>query len=88
MNKDRRKQIDKTLKLLLELSPKWDEIKSLVTSAAEGERESFDNMSENLQDSEQGRKIDTAACLLEEIQFIMDAIDMDDLVAKIEEAAE
>lgn len=88
MNKDRRKEIEKAVAILREFSEKYEELKSMVTTAAEGEREYYDNMNENLQGGDKGQQADTAAGNLEEVQNELESFDPDDLITKLEEAAE
>lgn len=86
MNNDRRKQIDKAIGLLQQLAPLLDEAKSLVEDIATGEREYYDNMPENMQNSDKGQDADTAASSLEEAQSSLEELDIDDIVSKLEEA--
>jgi hypothetical protein len=86
MNKERRKELRKAINALMELSPKWDEIKGIVETAAAEEREYYDNMGDNLKGGDKGQQADNAATQLEEVKSAMEDCDLDDLVAKLEDA--
>ena len=58
MNKQDRKNIQRALPLL-------EEAKNIIDELASEERDKFDNMPENLQDSEAGQKFDWSAEVLE-----------------------
>lgn len=88
MNKDRRKEISKIVGLLQEISVKLDEAKLIVEQVAQEEREFYDNMPENMQSGDNGQKADQAASDLEEVQSTLENIDIDDLVGRLEGAAE
>jgi flagellar biosynthesis chaperone FliJ len=88
MNKDRRKEIEKAVAILREIAPKWEELKEIVGPVGEAEREYYDNMNENLQGGDKGQQADNAATQLEEVKNELDSCDLDDLITKLEEAAE
>ena len=76
MNKIRRKELKKAIELL-------EQAYSIIETAQEEERESFDNMPEGLQYSELGQKIEENAYALDDV-----AGSIEDLVSQIEEIAE
>jgi hypothetical protein len=86
MNKTRRKQIDKAIALLQDIAPKWDEVREICQLEGEGEREYYNNMSENLRGGDKGQAADNAATQLEEVHNEIDTCDLADLIAKLEEA--
>jgi flagellar biosynthesis chaperone FliJ len=88
MNKERRKEIDKAIAILTEISPKWDEVREIIQLCGEGEREYYDNMNENLQGGDKGQQADNAATQLEEVHNEIDTCDIADLITKLEEAKE
>ena len=67
MNNDRRKIIRKIIATL-------DEVKSDIETVGEEERDYFDNMPENFQDSERGERADEAATELEDLASEFDDI--------------
>lgn len=67
MNNDRRKIIRKIIATL-------NEVKSDIETVGEEERDYFDNMPENFQDSERGERADEAATELEDLAFEFDDI--------------
>lgn len=76
MNKHRRKELD-------EIITELENLKGRIESASDEEREYYDNMPENLQDSEKGQAADMAA------DALMTAIDTcDEVISSIEEAKE
>lgn len=75
MNKQRRARIEK---IRADISLMEDELEALATE----EREAFENLSEGLQQSEQGQNTDTAASALEAAKD-----SFDDLLNSLEEAA-
>lgn len=86
MNKERRKQLAKALELLLEVSPKLDEAKGIIEQAGTDEREYVDAMSDNLKAGDKGQQAELAADNLDEVKRSLDDLDIDDLIAKVEEA--
>ncbi len=88
MNKDRRKEIAKAVALLQPLIGQLEEIRSIVETVAQEERDYYDNMPENMQSGENGERADQAASDLEEVQSALDEIDLEDLISKLEGAAE
>jgi flagellar biosynthesis chaperone FliJ len=88
MNKDRRKEIEKAVAILQEIMPKWEELKEIVGPVGEAEREYYDNMNENLQGGDKGQQADNAATQLEEVKNELDTCDLEELITKLEEAAE
>ena len=59
MNKDDRKQLEKAIELM-------EEAKGILEEIGSGEREKYENMSENLQGSEKGQKFEEDANELDE----------------------
>jgi hypothetical protein len=88
MNKARRKQIDKAIAILTEISPKWDEVREICQLEGEGERGYYDGMADNLKGGEKGERADNAATQLEEVHNEIDSCDLADLITKLEEARE
>lgn len=76
MNKDRRKELERAKGLL-------DEARTIIETEAQGEREYFDNMSENFQNADKGTKADETATALEEmVESIGEHVDaIDEAVA-------
>ena len=95
MNAARRKRIDDALALLRPLTDKmqeiqaeWEEAKSIIDEVAEGEREYYDNMPENMQSSDKGSRADEVASNLESIELDLDGIDFEEVITALEEAKE
>jgi hypothetical protein len=88
MNKERRKKIERAIALLQEIAPRWDEVKSIAEETGNEEREYYDNMAENLQGSDKGQQADNAATQLEEVANEIDTCDIDELITKLEDAAQ
>jgi flagellar biosynthesis chaperone FliJ len=88
MNKERRKEIEKAIAILQEIGPKWDEVREIAQLCGEGEREYYDNMSDNLKGGDKGTQADNAATQLEEVHNEIDTCDLSDLITKLEEAKE
>jgi hypothetical protein len=86
VNGERRKLIRSVIELLNEAGPKLDDAKRIVETAAEGEREYYDNMHDNLKGGEKGEQAESAATALEEVQSALEELDIEDLVSKLEEA--
>lgn len=86
MNNDRRKSIAAIVTQLQGLD--LDSIKSSVEEIRDEEQEAFDNMPESLQEGERGQAMSTAIEALEEVVSALDEFSTDDLIAKLEEAAE
>ncbi len=74
MNKQDRTQLAKAYSML-------DDVKSLIEEVANAEQEMFDNLSEDLQASERGQRMEEVAS---ELQNACDTID--DVLATIEGA--
>lgn len=51
-----------------------DEAKSIIEAVAEEEQEKFDNLSEGLQASERGQKMEEAASTLEDLASTLDDV--------------
>lgn len=69
MNAARRKAISEAIALI-------DQAHDLVENVANGERESFDNLPEGLQESERGERMDEIASALEEAYMTLtDVVD-------------
>lgn len=88
MNKDRRKEIAKAVALLQPIIGQLEEIKSIIETVAQEERDYHDNMPENMQSGENGERADQAASDLEEVQSALEELDIEDLIGKLEGAAE
>jgi flagellar biosynthesis chaperone FliJ len=86
MNKERRKEIEKAIALLQEISPKWDEVREICLLVGEAEREYYDNMNDNLKGGDKGTQADDAATQLEEVHNEIDTCDLAELIGKLEEA--
>jgi len=59
MNKNDRKELDKALELLAQA-------KEIIESIRDGEQEKFDNLSDGLQQTENGQKLENAASTLDD----------------------
>ena len=66
MNKKDRKELDKAVGLI-------DEAKEIIDSVMNGEQEKFDNLSEGLQQSEMGQKLEANVSNLENAIDNLDA---------------
>jgi len=80
MNAQDRKTVSSLISQLEELQSKFENIKSEVEELANAEQEKFDNMTENLQQTEKGQAIESAASTLNDaansdnIEEMMDAL--------------
>lgn len=88
MNEKRRKEIRRIADLLREIGSKFDDVKSALEIVRDEEREYYDNMHENLQSGDRGSRADEAASALEETYDEIENVDIDDLITKIEGAAD
>lgn len=86
MNKQRRKEINKAIDLLQSAKEAWEEALGLIESAADDEREYFDNMPESLQGSEKGMAAEAAAEMLEGVRDAMQECDLDDMISKLDDS--
>ncbi len=86
MNKNRRAEINKAIALLEQIKGPLEDAKSIIESAADEEREYYDNMPENMQSGERGEQASAAADALEEVKYAFDEVDIDDLIGKPNEA--
>lgn len=86
MNNQRRRELDKAATLVGEAREALEEALAIVESVAGDERGSFDNLSEGLQQTEQGMASEAAADALDEAQAMLADFDADDILGKIEEA--
>ncbi len=76
MNQDKRKELAKAIELL-------EEAKTIIEDIQNQEQECFDNLSENLQQSERGQRFEEIASQLG------DAVcNIDDLISEVESASE
>ncbi len=73
MNAARRKELEKARVLIAEA-------RDIISTAAEEERDYYDNMPENMQSGDKGNRADEAATALEEVDG-----ELDELLGKIEE---
>jgi len=91
MNNDRRKRIDAILKDLEVLTkaidglPSVDDLNSNIQEIADEERETYDNMPENMQGGEKGEAADAAASALEEAASEADELGISELSDKVAE---
>lgn len=86
MNAERRKSLNNAISLLQEASAKLDAAKSIVEEAKDAERDYYDNMPESFQSGERGERADAAASSLEDAVSSLEDIDIDSIMAQIEEA--
>lgn len=86
MNKKRRKAIDEAIALLNTISGPLASALEIIETAAEEEREAYDNLSEGLQASEKGSAIDEAATALEDVKETLQSVDVEELIGKLNEA--
>jgi hypothetical protein len=88
MNKQRRAELDKVLKILNSID--LGDAVNILETESEGEREGFENMSEGLQQTETGQKKDAAASALEVAHTDLDTLQdtIEEIISKIEEAME
>lgn len=87
MNKSRRKEIEAAIKLLEAAQSSIEAARDAVETIKSDEEEYRDNMPETLQGGEKYERADTAVNNLEEVYEALD-IDIDDLITKLNEAAE
>lgn len=81
MNKKDREQVAKLLGELQELNSKVEDIGNQLRDLADAEQGKFDNMSEGLQQAENGQKIEQAA---ENLSSAADSCESGDLSGAIE----
>lgn len=74
MNNERRKRIGVIHDRLTAAVEKWEDLKSEVEELAGEEREAFDNLSEGLQQSDQGQRSEAAADALDEAVSSLESI--------------
>jgi len=86
MNKNRRKTIEQGIALLQQATPLLDEARQLIEEAGQEERDYFDNMPENMQSGERGEQASAAADALEEIASNLEEANVEEWVARLEEA--
>jgi len=82
MNKARRKELEKALKML-------EDAKEIIGFVQEEEQEAFDNMNEGLQQTETGQTIEQKASELEEAASSLEDIveSLEEVIGAVEEAA-
>jgi prefoldin subunit 5 len=94
MNAERRKEIDKAIKILDQVkadidtlvekaTEKLEEAKGMIEGAKEGEEESLEALPENMQSGEKGEKMQAAIDALDEA-----ANDIDNAISNLETAKE
>lgn len=88
MNNLRRKEINKAIDLLTSAKAAWETALGIIESAADEEREYYDNMPENMQASEKGDSADSAATMLEEVKDAMQECDLDDLISRLDNSTQ
>lgn len=76
MNADKRKELAKTIELM-------EEAKDIIESISEQEQECFDNLSENLQQSERGQRFEEIASSLSDVVSTID-----EAISEVESASE
>ena len=86
MNKERRKELDRAVKLIDDIGPLLQELQEILSVCADEEREYYDNMPENMQNGDRGQVADQVASALEEAQSAAEDWNLDDLRCQIEEA--
>lgn len=86
MNKDRRKALAEAIDALTKIKDQIENVKSIVETAKDEEREYYDNMPENMQSGDRGQEADTAVSNLEDVFETLDGLDIDDLLSKIDDA--
>lgn len=90
MNNETRKKLETLRNAMEEYKGKIDDLKSELEGYKDDERTKYDNMSEGLQQGENGQKIDSAANALEEAFDEADNVvnSLDTIIEKINEAVE
>lgn len=88
MNKARRKDIDEIYSAIDEAHKAMSAHTENLDGLADEEREAFDNLSEGLQQSDQGQMTEAAADALDNAKTYMEQImsDIDDLLNFLDEA--
>ncbi len=76
MNKAKRKELQKAIDLL-------NEALSIIENIKDEEQEAYDNLSENLQSSEMGQKMESAVSYMEDATS-----SIEDVISNIESAME
>jgi len=87
VNKDRRKRLDEATSLIQNIKEDFEKAKGLIEDVAGEEQDSYDNLSEGLQQADRGQAMEAAASALSDAHSTMD-IDLDEVLTKIEEASE
>lgn len=86
MNKERRKLLMDAKQLLLNIKSDFEQARELIGQAADEEREYYDNMSENLQGSEKGRRAYEVADNLDQICSDIDNTNIESIIYGLDEA--
>jgi len=76
MNQEKRKELAKAISLM-------EEAKEIIESISEQEQECFDNLSENLQQSERGQRFEEIASQLSDVVSTID-----EAISEVESASE
>jgi len=76
MNAEKRKELAKAIELM-------EEAKGIIESISEQEQECFDNLSENLQQSERGQRFSEIASSLSDVVSTID-----EAISEVESASE
>ena len=84
MNKQRRKGIDQIINMLENID--LEEIKDSIQDIIDEEQETFDDMPENLQQSERAEAMEDAINSLEEAQSDLDGDIMQDIIDLLNQA--
>lgn len=86
MNKARRKELEKAIALLQSMEDTFNEAVGIIEGVRDEEREAFDNLSEGLQQSERGQRMEEAVDALDSLTDDLQQIDMSDLAERIRDS--
>ena len=87
MNKQRRNELQKAINFLNHIKNDFENTIAIIESAASEEQECFDNLTEGLQATERGQRMQEVAQTLQNIADSMSNFDFYEYLADIEEAS-
>lgn len=87
MNNVKRKLLKAAIEQLTEAQKIFENAKEIVEGVRDEEQECFDNLTEGLQASERGQKMEETASTLDDICNDLE-MDFDDLISRLEESME
>lgn len=84
MNKERRKQLDLAMEMLSKVMGTFEDAKSIIETAQQEESDAYDNLTENLQASERGERMNEVSDELSNIASVIE-LDIADIIARIDD---